>query len=133
MAFSFMLLLGAGLLVSSFLRVARVDPGFETENMLFMDFDDNQMFYTNLERRQAFYDSLVRNLQATPGIQAAGMTDQVPLSDDVMTVAMPITLTQDAPLTSRNLNVFLRSVDSGFFQAMGIPVQRGRLFAGETT
>jgi len=129
MAFSFMLLLGAGLLVSSFLRVARVYPGFETANMLFMDFDDNQMFYSNLERRQAFYDSLVSSLQATPGIKAAGMTDQVPLSDDVMTVATPIELTQDSRLTSRNLSVFLRSVDSGFFRAMGIPVKRGRFLA----
>ena len=127
MAFSFMLLVGAGLLAASFIRLARVDPGFQAAKVMFLEFDDNRLFYEDIIRRQAFYDELVRRVQASPGIAAAGQTDQVPLSDDVWNIALSATLAAPPAGSSGKISVFLRTVDAGFFRALSIPLRKGRL------
>ncbi len=133
MAVCFVLLVGTGLLVTSFVRLSRVDPGFRTENVMFVDFDDNDLFYSALGRRQAFYKELVTSLGSSPGIRATGLTDQVPLSDDVSSVPSPVTLLGLSSPDSPSVNVFLRCVDSGFFSVMGIPLKNGRLFNDRDT
>ncbi len=133
MAFCFVLLVGTGLLVTSFVRLSRVDPGFQAEKVMFVDFDDNDLFYSALGRRQAFYSQLVTSLRSSPGIRATGLTDQVPLSDDVSSVTIPVALLGLPSPDSRSVNVFLRSVDSGFFGVMGIPLRKGRLFTDHDT
>ncbi len=133
MAFCLVLLVGTGLLVTSFVRLSRVDPGFHAENVMFVDFDDNSLFYSALDRRQAFYRELVTSLESSPGIRATGLTDQVPLSDDVSSVPTPVTLLGHVSQESRNVSVFLRSVDAGFFSVMGIPLKKGRLFSDHDT
>ncbi|MBZ5586665.1 MAG: ADOP family duplicated permease, partial [Acidobacteriia bacterium] len=127
MAFSLMLLVGAGLLASSFLKVARVDPGFKAANVIFLEFDDNRLFFEDIIRRQAFYDELVRRLQDSPEVAAAGQTDQVPLSDDVWNVALSASLATPPSGSSGKVGVFLRTVDAGFFRALKIPLRNGRL------
>ncbi len=133
MAFCFVLLVGTGLLVTSFVRLSRVDPGFQAENVMFVDFDDNALFYSALGRRQTFYSELVTSLGSSPGIRATGLTDQVPLSDDVSSVPTLVTLPGRVSQESGSVNVFLRSVDAGFFSVMGIPLKKGRLFSGNDT
>ncbi len=126
LAFSFVLLVGAGLLAATFFKVARIDPGFQTANLMFIEFDDNRLFFEDIVRRQAFYDELVSRAGDLTGVVAAGQSDQVPLSDDVRNVPISVTLATPPAGSSGKAGAFLRTTDGGFFRALGIPLRTGR-------
>ncbi len=127
LALSVILLIGAGLLVRSFIRLQNVPPGFNPQNVLTFDlalsghrYDDPQ-FRLNTYRR--FWDSLER----LPGVTAAGGITSLPLSQAFAWT--PITVEGRVPLPGEKfLNADERIVASRYFEAMEIPLLRGRLF-----
>lgn len=80
-AFACVLLVGAGLLLRSFLHVLDVDLGFQPDRAASWRIDAGQK-YQNNNQRVAFFDRLVRTVQAIPGVESAGITDALPLSRD---------------------------------------------------
>jgi putative ABC transport system permease protein len=78
-AVSLVLLIGAGLLINSFLRLRNVDPGFRSDNLLTMKFDLPQPKYEEFERRAAFYSDLVQRVGAVAGVKSAAITTNLPL------------------------------------------------------
>jgi putative ABC transport system permease protein len=80
-AFACILLVGAGLLIHSFLRVLDVDLGFRPERAAAWRIDSGAK-YSSAAQRVAFYDRLVRAVEAVPGVESAGITDALPLSRD---------------------------------------------------
>jgi predicted permease len=80
-AFACVLLVGAGLLIRSFLHVLDVDLGFQPERAAAWRIDSGPK-YPNGAKRAAFYDRLVRSVEAVPGVESAGITDALPLSRD---------------------------------------------------
>src|SRR5918993_4187218 len=78
-AVSLVLLVGAGLLINSFLRLRSVDPGFRTDKLLTMSVVLPQQKYPDQARRAAFYTEMLRRGEGLPGGRSAGVTNWIPL------------------------------------------------------
>jgi hypothetical protein len=81
-ALACVLLVGAGLLIRSFLRVLDVDLGFQPEHAAAWRIESGDKYSTGTQRA-AFYDRIVRAAEAVPAVTSAGITDALPLSRDV--------------------------------------------------
>ncbi|HEY2431875.1 MAG TPA: ABC transporter permease [Vicinamibacterales bacterium] len=126
--FAFMLLIGAGLLFASFQRVLAVRPGFETSHVLTGTVNPPPARYKGDDETRAFWIRLLDRVRALPGVQAAGITSNIPLSgntSDSVILAEGYVMAQGESLVSP----FQASVSPGYFEAMNIPLTRGRYFA----
>ena len=126
-AFSVVLLVGAGLLMHSFLRVLGVDPGFHADRVLTMRVSLPDETYSKPEQVRAFYREIVRRIDRLPGVQAAGATAALPLSGQGGSGTVTID-TQEVQMDQRTPEADWRPVTVGYFQAMGMSVLRGRGF-----
>ncbi len=131
-AISLVLLIGAGLLINSFLRLRNVDPGFRTENLLTMKFVLPHPKYKDFERRSAFYTDLIQRVQALPGVNSAAVTSNLPLYRQGNSIAVGIEGRPDPP-PGQELIVTTRIVSPGYFKTMSIPVLTGRQFTDQDT
>jgi predicted permease len=126
-ALSVLLVIGAGLMARSFRNLLVEDPGFHTENLFYARFSLPAAEYTP-ERTVEFYDRLARGVAGLPGVEAASYTSRPPLlwSDQngrFHIEGRPETAT--APMCCVGSPV---AAGEGFFELMGIPLIRGRLF-----
>ncbi len=124
-ALSLMLLVAAGLLVRSLAELRSVGPGFETDRVLTMSLSLPTARYAEGEQIP-FYQELYERIQALPGVRAVGGTNILPLSDNYSNDAFQIEA-RPAPEGQRPA-AESRSVSPGYFEAMGIPLLRGRIF-----
>ena len=126
-ALALLLLVGTGLLANSFVRLMRVDPGFETGSTLALSVDLPVSRYSG-ERAVAFYRELEDRVRALPGVTAAGATTTNPFRQGGFSNNVtPEERAADAP-PSGLVQAGWRSVTPGFFEAMGIPLLSGRTF-----
>ncbi|MGH9842369.1 MAG: hypothetical protein ACREEM_26780 [Blastocatellia bacterium] len=79
-AIAVVLLVGAGLLIRSLVRLQNVHPGFEAENVLTLRIDLSEKKYDRPEKSAAFFSQLETRVSALPGVEAVGMTTELPLS-----------------------------------------------------
>jgi putative ABC transport system permease protein len=127
-AVSLVLLVGAGLLINSFLRLRSVDPGFRSDNLLTMSIVLPQLKYPDHARRAAFYDDLLNRVEALPGVKSAAVTSQIPLLRQGDSIGITIEGRPEPSPGQKNI-VVTRVVSPHYFQTMGIPLLRGRQFA----
>jgi predicted permease len=121
-AFACVLLVGAGLLIRSFLRVLDVNLGFQPERAASVRVDPDRRHSTQAQQN-AYLDEVLRRARAIPGIQAAGMTDALPLGRNRSWGAPEkgqVYPKGEFPVA------FVRLVSDGYFGAMGIPLRAGR-------
>ena len=120
-----LLLIMAGLLTVSMVRLLGVDKGFSTEHVLAVDVSLPAQSYTKLEQKEAFYDNVLALVRALPGVNSAGWISKLPLEgqEQVSSIYVPGRTTADlqAPIAS------YRHVSPGYFQSIGIPLRQGRL------
>jgi putative ABC transport system permease protein len=128
MAFSVVLLVGAGLLMRSFLRVLAVDPGFHADRVLTMRVSLPQERYSKPEQVRTFYREVIRRIDALPGVQAAGATAVLPLTELGGSGTTTVD-TQAVPLDQRTPEADWRPITPGYFEAMQIPLLSGRYFS----
>ncbi|HEY6804795.1 MAG TPA: ABC transporter permease [Pyrinomonadaceae bacterium] len=125
-ALSMILLIGASLLVVSFMRLQSVALGFEPKNLFVVYLDLPETKYGDPEKKSTFANQLVERLNATAGIKSSAAADSLPVSGTNSTVyaviGRPIPEVPRRPLTD------LTSVSPTYFDAMNIPVIRGRSF-----
>lgn len=126
-AFSVILLVGAGLLMRSFLQVLGVDTGFHADRVLTMRISLPQERYTKPDQVRAFYGEVLRRIERLPGVEAAGATNALPLSGLGGSGTTTVD-TQAVPPDQTTPEADMRPVTPGYFQAMGIPLIRGRYF-----
>jgi len=126
--FSLVLLVGAGLLINSFLRLRSVDPGFQTDNLLTMSVVLPQPKYPDQARRSAFYTELLSRVEALPGVKAAAVTNWIPLVSQGDSIGFSIDGRPD-PGPGQRPTVVTRVVSPHYFSAMGIQLVQGRQFA----
>ncbi len=124
-ALALVLLVGAGLLASSYLRLRGADPGFHPENVIAADVNLSRAKYAEPDRMAAFHRTLSERLRAAPGVEAAGAIDLLPLSGADQSSDFYIDGIEWAPSADRP-HVHNRTVVPGYFEAMGIDVVRGR-------
>jgi predicted permease len=125
-ALSLALLIGAGLMLKSFVRMERVDPGFQKEKVLTVWTILSKSKYAP-QQQAAFYQQTWQRIQTLPGVQSVGAIDNLPLSGihggGPFTIeGHPTESDIDAPSAYR----CVVSVD--YFRTMGIPLLRGREF-----
>ena len=135
-ALAVVLLAGAGLLIRSFHRLNQVDLGFNPNNLLTMRMVLPMPKYRQADTRRAFYDDLLRRVHEIPGVEAAGINTRLPLSTSGLKFSFSIE-GQTMPSDSNLPFAIYRVVNPDYFRAMGIPLQRGRVFdtrdSGEST
>jgi putative ABC transport system permease protein len=130
-ALSLVLLIGAGLLLKSFQRLESVDLGFNPENTLTMVATLPQSKYDNEEKALQFYDTAIESLRNQRGVIAAGVTDNLPFADggSVDGVIVEGQEPAEGANVSQTEQAEIQSVTPGTFEALGIPILRGRDFA----
>ncbi|TMP90751.1 MAG: ABC transporter permease [Verrucomicrobia bacterium] len=126
-AVSFVLLMGAGLLINSFMHLRNLHPGFRANDLLTMKIPLSEVKYPDKERRSPFYAEVLRRVQALPGVQSAAVAGNLPLTYDGDSMPIGIEGRTDPPPDQRP-DVILRVVGPGYFSTMGIPLVRGRDF-----
>jgi len=133
-AVSLILLIGAGLLINSFLRLRDVDPGFRADNLLTMQVVLPTFKYPNHERRTAFYDELLRRIETLPGVKSAAVTTNLPLYQQGNSIGISIEGIPDpAPGQGRRPTVATRVISPRYFETMGIQLLQGRGFSAQDT
>ena len=126
-AFSTVLLVGAGLLLASLVRVLRVDRGFDTSRVVALDVALPGARYPTDERRMQFYDRAVVEVAAVPGVVAAAVASALPLEGE--TWVNGIARAEDAGASGERPSANFRFVGPGYFAAVGTPLRRGRPIA----
>jgi len=128
-AVSLILLIGAGLLINSFLRLRNVDPGFRADNLLTMQVVLPELKYPDQARRSAFYTELISRIEALPGVNSAAVTNWIPLVRQGDSIGFSIEGRPDpAPGQGQRPSVVTRVVSPHYFQTMGIGLLQGRGF-----
>ena len=120
-----MLLVGATLLLRSFVQLMHVDPGFRPEQVLTFSVALPQTTYPEDSQRIAFFDRLDERLRGMPGVRAMGMVQTIPIRADYL-LSFSIQGRPSEPGKEPSANY--RVVTSGYFEALTIPLLRGRLF-----
>jgi predicted permease len=123
---SLVLLIAAGLLLTSFARLQRVEPGFEPEGIFTAQLVLSPQRYPR-EKLVAFYEQLYQRLSTLPGSTSAALTDRVPLTGGqspapIAVVGRPLPPMSERPFANRHL------VSPRYFSTLGIPLRAGRDF-----
>jgi predicted permease len=123
------LLVGAGLLIRSFLRVLEVNMGFVAERAAALRIDPNSSYKTQ-EQRNSYFTEALHRVTDIPGIEGAGLSDSLPLGHNRSWGVAA----KGVQYTPENYpNGFPRIISDGYFHAMGIPLKRGRDFTERDT
>ena len=128
-AFACVLLVGAGLLIRSLIRVLDVDMGFEPARAATIRVDPDNRFATR-EQRDLYIDDVLRRVKGIPGVEAAGITDALPLGRNRTWGSRAKGVTYER---GRAPSAFVRIVSDGYPAAMGIPLRAGRDIAPNDT
>ena len=125
-ALSLLLLIGAGLLVRSFSRLLRVDPGFDPQNVLTMNVSLPTVKYAEPQKQVAFFDDLVRRVSALPGVRSAAISAALPLVPKRITPVLPEGQ-PEVPLAERPF-IIVEAINPSWFRTLHVPLQAGREF-----
>jgi predicted permease len=125
-ALSLVLLIGAGLLVRSFSRLLRVDPGFDPQNVLTMNVSLPTVKYADAQKQVAFFDELTRRVSALPGVRSAAISAALPLVPKRITPVLPEGQ-PEVPLAERPF-IIIEAISPAWFKTMRVPLQAGREF-----
>jgi putative ABC transport system permease protein len=125
-AMALALMLGAGLLVRSYLRLSRVEPGFDARNVLTVEFNLPGLRYDSTHKVLAFYDGLIRGVRALPGVESAALTSGVPLGPPMWSSEFAVA---GRPPMERGGEVLHREITADYQRVMRVPVTEGRALA----
>jgi putative ABC transport system permease protein len=128
-AFACVLLVGAGLLIRSLVRVLEVDIGFQPARSATIRVDPDNRSMTR-EQRNAYFDEVLRRVKEVHGVESAAITDALPLGKNRSWGARAKGVTYER---GRAPNAFVRVVSDGYPAAMGIPLRAGRDIAASDT
>jgi putative ABC transport system permease protein len=126
-ALALVLLIGAGLLINSFVRLQSVDPGFRSDNLLTMSVVLPDTKYPDASRRAAFYDQTLARVGALPGVESAAVVTRLPLTFKGNANSYSVEGFPEPSPDQRPIAV-TRVISPDYFRAMGIAVLRGRHF-----
>jgi predicted permease len=130
-AVTVVLLIGAGLLIRSFVRLRSTDVGCVTDNVLTLDYSLPAQKYASPEKVNAFNEALLEQVRAMPGVRAAALGSGVPGAgageDDAFTIPEQPPIAQSTALP----DALYRRVDPGYFSALQIQLLKGRFFTSD--
>jgi putative ABC transport system permease protein len=130
-AMALVLLICAGLLIKSVMRLRDVSPGFDPENILTMNVNLPGAKYPKPPMWVAFYNNIIKRIEALPGVQSAGVTSVLPLSSNFDGRSLAV---EDRPKPrGEELSVDLYVVTPTYLRTMAIPLMKGRPLAEQDT
>lgn len=125
LSLTLMLLIGAALMIQSFLHLGNVQPGFNTDRLLAMEVSLPVSSYPR-DKRPAAMQQIIERMKALPGVQSVAAAKHLPLSGDNMNFAFDI---EKHPFPEgKSPGADCRIVTGDYFSALGIPLVKGRLF-----
>jgi predicted permease len=125
-ALALVLLISAGLLIQSFARLGRVQPGLRTERLLTARIGLPDVAYPKNENVIAFYDQFLPKVRAIPGVESASAILPLPLSGSNMVTSFD---SEDNPLPEgQRPGAPVRIIATDYFKTTGIPIRQGRVF-----
>jgi putative ABC transport system permease protein len=127
-ALSLMLLIGAGLLIKSFLRLQRENLGFNPENLLAVSLELPDSTYPEDRQQAAFFQEALVRLGTVPGVKSVGTTTGLPLTLSLSGSDFRIE-GRPEPEAGKEMIIEKRSVSPGYFGTLGIPLLKGRDFS----
>lgn len=126
LAFSLVLLIGAGLVLKSFQKLLAVDPGFQTKGVMTMMLPVSSKKYTSNGQALGFYGRLLDEVRALPGVKGAAVASHIPLGGtgawDGFVVEGKEPQGDEVPQAE------ITVISPGYFQALGMPLLQGRDF-----
>ncbi|MCA1635944.1 MAG: ABC transporter permease [Acidobacteria bacterium] len=126
--FSLVLLIGAGLMIRSFVELLRADLGVKADNVLTLELSPSRDKYPEPQQRIEFYERLLQRLGALPGVSAAAAVNFVPMNRDFSTSSNFRVVGQPAPPKGQEPYAEYRMVSPHYFEAIGTPLRQGRVF-----
>jgi putative ABC transport system permease protein len=129
-ALSVVLLVEAGLLMRSFLRLRAVDPGFNPQDLLSIRLDLEGPNYNRAQPVIAFYDQLLEKIGALPGVRSVATRSHTPLERNADYANLSFAIEGRLPDGSNRPIAYYNAVSPDFFRTMEIPVLKGRSFDG---
>jgi predicted permease len=125
-ALALVLVVGAGLMIRSVVRLFDLNPGFSPDHLLTMNLSLPDAKYPRPDNRIAFFRTMIEKIESLPGVEAAGTTSVLPLGGDFDGRAIQIF---DHPRPrGQEYSVDYYAVTPGYFRAMKIPLREGRFF-----
>ena len=127
-ALSLVLLVGAGLLMRSFLKLQAVNTGFNPQNVLTMQISLRGPNYQKEAPVIAFYDQLLDQIKALPGVQSVATRSHLPIALDEDYANLSFNIEGQFYEPANRPIAFYNAVSPAYFQTMQIPVLKGRSF-----
>ncbi len=129
-ALALVLLVGAGMMIKTFMQMQNTNLGFNTDNVVTMRIATTGNQYTETFRSATFFQQLIDRLKSVPGTEAVGVTTLLPLSGDFGN-SFKVEGGPRPPGEIRQAEY--RAISADYFHAMGIPIQKGRVFSDRDT
>lgn len=127
-AFSFVLLIGAGLMMRSLVKLLQVNPGFSTENVLAARVALNFTKYNTPDLSRAFFRTLQEKLEGQPGIVSVGITSNYPMMPGAQPGNQRVLLEGQTAADPDIRTADPRVASPGYFRTIGMPLVSGRWF-----
>jgi predicted permease len=126
-ALSLMLLIGAGLLIRSFIRLQNVSPGFDADNVISLRLGASGRQFQNRDAALEFYRQFGDRIASVPGVMMRGAVTALPFTSSVGWGS--ISVEGFTPQPGQELQVDQRAATTDYFRTMGIPLLKGRFFS----
>src|SRR5580692_6864132 len=127
-ALSLMLLIGAGLMIRSFQKLRNVNPGFDSRGVLTMTAMVSRAKFSSPAQQVSFFDRVLQRVRSLPGVESAGVIDDLPLNDEGSHQPIAVEGRPVVPM-SEQPEVDVRLSTPGYRSALHIPLLRGRDFS----
>jgi putative ABC transport system permease protein len=124
-ALALALLIGAGLMVKSFLRLQAVNPGFNPNQLLTMVVSLPRAKYPKSDKIAAFYQQVLEKIKTLPGVQSVGATTGLPIQGGGGSATF---LVGGAEPSEKGTNANFQAINPDYFRVMSIPLLKGRFF-----
>jgi putative ABC transport system permease protein len=126
MTLAVLLLIGAGLLIQSFIQLNRIHLGYRPDHLLVFDVDLPSLKYSNLEHMKGFYQRALERFERLPGVESASVTSNLPTYGWNMGPGFYV---EGHPINeSERPRAVCTAISPGYFQTVGIPLLKGRYF-----
>ena len=129
-ALSLLLLVSAGLLIRSFDKLLRVDVGFRPERLLSLEYRLPRTKYREPQAQWNFHRLVTERIQEVPGVQSVSLVRGLPFSGNGATTAIVLP-DREPPVRGMEPEVMFNTAMPNYFETLGIPVIKGRLFGNQ--
>ena len=126
-ALALALLIGAGLMVKSFLRLQAVNPGFNPDQLLTMVVSLPRAKYPKSEKIATFYQQVLEKIKILPGAQSVGATTGLPIQAGGGSAIFFVGAAEHTP-SEGGANANFQAINADYFRVMSIPLLKGRFF-----